>query len=157
MSDVDCSACRTASPSAPPVTAIGRRTFLAQGALLAAVTALAACGGAGGDLMAPGLTGRTTLRLADYPSLAAVGGVALVDIGSSPFAVVRTSASAFVTLSRICPHQGTTVNQSASGFLCPNHGATFTSSGEWVGGQRTSNMTSYPTSFDSAAGTITIG
>ena len=152
-----CASCESSAPVTPPATPMGRRAFLAQSAVLAAMAALAACGGAGSDVTAPGLSGMTTLKVADYPTLASVGGVALLSIASSPFAVVRTSATTFVTLSRICPHQGTTVNESTSGFLCPNHGAMFSSTGGWVGGQPTSNMTSYPTSFDSTAGTITIG
>ena len=152
-----CATCESSASATTPATPMGRRAFLAQTAVFAAVAALAACGGAGGDVTAPGLSGMTTVRLADYPALASIGGVARFNIAATPLAVVRTSATTFVTLSRICPHQGTTVNQSAGGFLCPNHGATFSSTGDWVGGQRTSNMTSYPTSFDSTAGTITIG
>lgn len=135
---------------------IGRRTFLAQSALLAAAAALAACA-AGGDLTAPTLDGQATISISNYPALATVGGIALVTIQSSPFAVVRTGTSSFVTLSRICPHQGSTVNQSGSGFLCPNHGAQFNSVGTWVGGQPTSSLRSYATTYDAAAGTLTIG
>jgi Rieske Fe-S protein len=98
-----------------------------------------------------------TIKLSDQPSLSNVGGVALVTIASSPFAIVRTGASTFVALSRICPHQGSTVNQTSSGFLCPNHGAQFSSTGTWVGGQPTSNLHSYATTYDATAGTITIG
>jgi cytochrome b6-f complex iron-sulfur subunit len=136
---------------------IGRRTFLAQSALLAAAAALTACVGVGTDLTAPSLSGQTTLKVSDYPALAAVGGIAMVTIEGSPYAVVRTGTSSFVTLSRICPHQGSTVNQNGSGFLCPNHGAQFNASGTWIGGQSTSSLRSYATAYDSTAGTITIG
>jgi cytochrome b6-f complex iron-sulfur subunit len=70
---------------------------------------------------------------------------------------VRTSASSFAAFSRICPHQGSTINVTSNGFSCPNHGAEFNSSGQWIGGQRTSNLTSYPVAYDSTAGTLTIG
>ena len=99
----------------------------------------------------------TTIKLSDQPSLSNIGGVALVTIASSPFAIVRLDASTFVALSRICPHQGSTVNQTSSGFLCPNHGAQFNTSGTWVGGQPTSNLRSYTTAYDATAGTLTIG
>ena len=146
------------APARVPATGIGRRTFIAQAAMVAAAAALAACGGGGGtDLTAPTLSGSTTIKVTDYPALASVGGVALVTIGGSPFAVVRTGASAFVTLSRVCPHQGSTVNQSGSGFLCPNHGAQFSSTGTWIGGQPTTSLRSYATIYDAAAGTLTIG
>jgi cytochrome b6-f complex iron-sulfur subunit len=125
--------------------------------MMAAVAALAACAVSGSDLTAPTLSTPTVIKLSDQPSLANVGGVALVTIASSPFAIVRTGASTFVALSRICPHQGSTVNQISGGFLCPNHGAQFSSSGAWVGGQPTSSLRSYATVYDATAGTITIG
>ena len=81
----------------------------------------------------------------------------MVTIQGSPLAIVRTGTSTYVALSRICPHAGSTVNQSGSGFLCPNHGAQFSATGTWVGGQRTSNLRSYTTSYDAASGTLTIG
>jgi len=49
------------------------------------------------------------------------------------------------------------VNQNGSGFLCPNHGARFAADGTWIGGQPTSSLRSYATSYDAASGTLTIG
>ena len=134
---------------------IGRRTFLVQSALLAAAAALAACGVS--DATAPDLTGQASIKVTDYPALASVGGIAMVTIQGSPLAIVRTGASTYVALSRVCPHQGSTVNQSGSGFLCPNHGARFAADGTWVGGQPTSSLRSYATSYDATSGTLTIG
>ena len=141
-----------------PVTlnTIGRREFLARGALAAAAIALAACGGAGSDATAPNSVA-LSLKVSDYPALASVGGLALVSASGSPLAVVRTSETSFVVLSRICPHQGATVNTSASGFTCPRHGATFNTTGTWVGGQRTSSLHSYPSSYDASTGVLTVG
>jgi cytochrome b6-f complex iron-sulfur subunit len=136
---------------------IGRRTFLAQSAILAAAAALAACGGGDSATAPTTLSGPVTLRVSDYPALANVGGIALATIDGGLFAITRTGASSFVTLSRVCPHQGSIVNVSGSGFLCPNHGAQFSSSGTWVGGERTSSMRSYPTAYDPTAGTLTVG
>jgi cytochrome b6-f complex iron-sulfur subunit len=136
---------------------IARRTFLAQSAVIAAAVALAACGASGDSPTSPTLTGTTTLKLSDYPVLNGVGGIALVTISSAPFAVVRTGASSFVTLSRVCTHEGTTVNVNGSGFLCPNHGAQFNASGTWIGGQVTTSLHSYPTVYDATAGTLTLG
>lgn len=151
-----CSDCGTRPAAAEPMSGIGRRTFLVQSAMVAAAAALAACGAVGGDVTAPSLSGTTTLKVSDYASLANVGGMALVTIDSSPIAVVRTGTSSFIALSRVCPHQGSTVNQNGSGFLCPNHGAQFSSTGTWVGGQQTSSLRSYSTTYDAAAGTISI-
>lgn len=135
---------------------IGRREFISASVLTAAAAALAACSASGGgDVTGPSSVG-LTLKLSDYPTLASVNGVALISANGSPIAVVRTGASTFVALSRICPHQGSTVNLVTNGFLCPNHGASFTLNGTWTGGQRTSNMRSYTTTYDSAAGTIAI-
>lgn len=153
---ISCSDCSGRSAETVPTSGIGRRTFLTQSALMAAVAALAACGATGGDLTAPTLTSSTTINLSDQPALANVGGVALVSISGSPFAIVRTSASSFVALSRVCPHQGSIVNPTSSGFFCPNHGAQFSSNGTWVGGQRTNSLSSYAAIYDAAAGTITI-
>lgn len=140
----------------PRADGIARRTFLAQSALLAAAAALAACGATSDSLTSPTLSGSTTLNVSDYPALANVGGIALVSIGSAPLAIARTGSASFVTLSRVCPHQGSTVNLNGSGFLCPNHGAQFNATGTWIGGQPTSSLHSYTTVYDATAGTLTI-
>lgn len=152
-----CYGCGTA-PIHPDPNAgeIGRRTFLAQSALLAAAAALAACG-VGADTTAPSIPSGTTIKVSDFPALAANNGVALVTLSGAQLAVVRMSATSFVVLSRVCPHQGGIVNQSGSSFLCPNHGAQFTLAGQWEGGQRTSSLHSYTTSFDATTGILTIG
>ena len=139
------------------VCPMDRRKFISLGAYAAAAAALAACAGAAGtDATAPTSVG-ATVKVSDYSALAAVGGVAVTSIGGTPVAIVRTSATTFITLSRVCPHQGSTVNATSSGFKCPNHGATFDPNGTWIGGERTSNMRSYATTYDAAAGTLTIG
>ena len=134
---------------------IGRRTFLVQSGILAAMAALAACGGSS-NATAPTLPANTQVNVGNYPSLANVGGVALVSLGGSPAAIVRTGTSSFLALSRICPHQGGIVNQSSSRWVCPVHGATFDLNGTWIGGQRTSSLHQYATSYDAASNTLTI-
>jgi len=52
--------------------------------------------------------------------------------------------------------RGAGASQLRDGFVCPVHGATFNLSGQWIGGQRTSSLHSYATSYDSASGTLTI-
>ena len=71
-------------------------------------------------------------------------------------ASLASPACSFVALSRVCPHQGSIVNVNGSGFLCPGHGATFTATGTWTGGQRTTNLHAYATSYDAASGVVTI-
>jgi cytochrome b6-f complex iron-sulfur subunit len=152
-----CASCMASHRDSEGTAAIGRRQFISASVLAAAAVALAACSASSSsnDFTGPTNVG-LTLKLSDYATLASVGGVALVTASGSPIAVVRTGASTFVALSRICPHQGSTVNLVSNGFLCPNHGASFTLNGTWTGGQRTSNMRSYTTTYDSVAGTITI-
>lgn len=138
---------------------IGRRTFLIQSALAAAAAALAACGNIGGLNDNGGnqnLGGSASIKVSDYPALANVGGVAMVTVSNTPIAIVRTGSTSFLALSRICPHQGGTIGQINGGFQCPVHGATFNQSGQWVGGQPTSNMHAYTTAYDSTSGTLTI-
>jgi thiosulfate dehydrogenase [quinone] large subunit len=134
--------------------AIGRRDFVVRSAMLAAAAALAACGVS--DATGPQLNGSAQVNVNNFPSLANVGGVAVTSVQGTPIAIVRTGSSSFLALSRVCPHQGGTITTSGSGFRCPEHGATFNSSGTWTGGQRTSNMHAYQTQFDSQTGTLTI-
>jgi nitrite reductase/ring-hydroxylating ferredoxin subunit len=135
---------------------IGRREFVTAGVVALATAALAACS-TGSDMTSPDALASTTLNLLDFPTLATVGGITTTTIDQVPIAIFHTSNENFVALSRICPHQGSTINVTNSGFLCPNHGATFNTSGTWVGGQRTSNLRSYPVVYDADAGTITVG
>ncbi len=95
--------------------------------------------------------------MSDQSPLANVGGVALVTLAGNPFAIVRTGATTFLALSRVCPHQGSIVNKTSNGFLCPNHGAQFSSTGTWLGGQRTTSLRSYTTAYDAATDTLTVG
>ena len=91
---------------------INRRDFLAKSALAAAALAVVeGCGdgqigpaaprnNTGGDPNVP-IGGPVTIKVSDFAGLATVGTV--VDIGHER-AVVRTGASTFHGLSRICTH-----------------------------------------------------
>ncbi len=135
---------------------ISRRTFMMQSALMAAAAALAACG----VTTSPDnqtLSGAQTINVSSYPQLASVGGVAMVDVSGVPMAIVRTSSTSFLALSRICPHQGGTIGQvNSNTFQCPIHGATFNINGQWIGGQSTSNMRQYATTYNQTSNTLTI-
>lgn len=132
-----------------------RRTFLLNSAILTAAAALAACGGSSST--EPSIASGTTIRVADFATLSSVGGVAITSLGNAPVAIVRTGASAFVVLSRVCPHQGGIVNQNGSaGFTCPVHGARFDQSGSWIGGQPTSSLHMYASTYDASTNVITV-
>jgi Rieske Fe-S protein len=134
-----------------------RREFLTVSAASAMAALLAsACGGAGDATTT--VTGPVSLQVqvSNYPALANVGGIAEVDSGRFPIGVVRTSADTFAAFSLICPHRGCTVGIVGSGFRCPCHGAQFSSTGAWTGGQRTTSLTSLTTSYDATTGTLSI-
>ncbi|HEY3287931.1 MAG TPA: Rieske 2Fe-2S domain-containing protein [Gemmatimonadaceae bacterium] len=138
---------------------LGRRDFLGAAALTALALLESACGdgqiGPSGPSGPSG--GNLVVTLAQYAVLTNVGGVARVDGGSgTPVALVRTGAQSFTALSLVCPHEHATVNVNGGGFLCPNHGARFSGTGVWQGGQPTTNMRSLPASYDAVAGTVTI-
>src|SRR5690348_13704248 len=103
---------------------INRRSFLAKSALAAAtLVAAEACGD--GQIGPPSrsstdLGNSVTVKLSDFPGLATVGTV--VDIGHER-AVVRTGATTFHGLSRICTHEGCDVDVRNNRFECPCHGS----------------------------------
>ena len=140
---------------------VDRKTFVVQGTLAVVAALLAdACGTGVWDAVAPqtvNLGAGVGVKVSNFPALNAVGGIARVDGGvGAPLAVVRTGTSTFTAFSLACPHQGTTVNVTANGFTCPNHGAMFNASGTWTGGQVTGNLVSYTTQYDATTGLLTI-
>jgi len=147
---------------------INRRDFLAKSAI-AATLAVAGCGDGqigppigrtnpnGGDPNAP-VGGPVTVKLSDFPGLATVGTV--VDIGQER-ALVRTGASTFRGLSRICTHQQCDVDVRNNRFECPCHGSTFAADGSVIRGPNIASPPISPLSslavvFDQAAGTVTV-
>jgi len=139
----------------PTPRGIDRRTFFMEGVTAATLLALAGCM----DTMGPdpGRPIGRTIVVADYPELASVGGIALVSQNGTPLAVIRTSGTSFLALSRVCPHQGSVVGPTSNGFRCPRHGARFNEDGTWVGGQPTRNLSERTTSYDVSTDTLTIG
>lgn len=138
--------------------AFSRRDFLTAATAAAVIAALEACDG---GLTGPGnftavSGGAITVKLSDYPALSAVGGIARVDKGGSPAALVRTGATSFVGVTMVCTHQGSTIGIVSGGFLCPNHGARYNANGTWTGGQVTSSLATFGTTYDAAAGTVTV-
>ncbi|MCC7000849.1 MAG: Rieske (2Fe-2S) protein [Gemmatimonadaceae bacterium] len=139
-----------------------RRSFLSK-AFLASVGAvlLDACGDGQIGVTGPqagALPEPLVVTLSAFPALAAVGGIARVDGGGSrPIAVVRTATDTYVAVTMICTHAGYRPIEIVSGrFICPNHGAEFSATGGWTGGQRTSDLRQYTVALDTVAGTITI-
>jgi Rieske Fe-S protein len=154
--DVVCDGSCACSRQTGTTDGTDRRTFLAKGAAGLAMLALAACGIS--SATAPSSVPATTVKLSDHPALANAGGVAVLQIGGTPVAIVRETTSTFSAFSLICPHAGNLVQSEGSqGFFCPGHGAQFNLAGRWVGGQPTSNLRSYPVQYDAGAAALTVG
>lgn len=156
--------------SAPPTGAAqhSRRAFVSQ-AVLASVGAflVAGCGdgniggvtGPQGSEPKPIPGGGLVVTIADFPALAADGGMARVDGGTStPIAVTRIDSATYLAFSMVCPHAGyRPIGIIAGvGYKCPNHGAEFDPDGNWSGGQRTFDLKQYVVVHDVVAGTLTI-
>ncbi len=150
-----CSGCAVGKAAA-----LSRRDFVSMATLSAVAVTLTACGaGAEGGTtgpVPPGV-GEVTVKVSDFAGLAAVGGVAKVR-NSPPVALARTS-SGYVAFSMSCTHQGTTVMINPnSTIFCPNHGAEYSSTGVWTGGQVTSSLRRLPVAVDASGNaTITLG
>lgn len=142
--------------------ALKRREFLGTAALTALALLETACGdgqigGVGPDDDDGSTGGQLVVTVTAFPALASVGGAARVDGGIGfPVALVRMSATTFTALSLVCTHEGTTVNLTSTGFLCPNHGARYSSTGIWQGGQVTSSLKTLVAVFNAASGTVTV-
>ena len=140
---------------------INRRGFLAKSALAAAtLVAAEACGDGqiGPPVRTGGIGGAVTVKLSDFPGLANVGTV--VDIGHER-AVVRTSATTFRGLSRICTHEGCDVDVRNNRFECPCHGSIFAADGSVIRGPSVGSapigpLPSRAVTLDATAGTITV-
>jgi hypothetical protein len=70
---------------------------------------------------------------------------------------VRTATSTFAALSPICPHRGTTVQLTGSGFCWLRTARRGQGNGTCTGGQPTDNLNAVPAKYDATAGTLTIG
>jgi Rieske Fe-S protein len=146
-----------------------RRDFLARAAMAAAaLIAAEACGdgqigppivhaAGGGDPNIP-VGGPVVVQLSDHPGLATVGTV--VDIGHQR-ALVRTSATTFLGLSRICTHQQCDTDVRNNRFECPCHGSIFAADGSVVRGPNIAAPPNTPlrqlaVQVDLQAGTVTV-
>ncbi len=148
-----------------------RREFLSAATLAAVSVMLGACssdsGGSKGGVTSPTgpnqepppATGGTTLNvtLSAFPALANVGGMAAVgSLGNKPVAVVRTGASSFTALSRICTHASCDVDIQASRFVCPCHGSEFNSDGQAIRGPAQAALQRFNVAVGTGGATLTI-
>jgi Rieske Fe-S protein len=133
---------------------ISRRT------LFAGACAVLALGGSGipaaaqsGVKKLPG--GKLSVKLKDLPELANVGGaVKIGSIKGVPVAVSRTSASKYVALNLLCPHQKFPVERSEQGWVCKSHGSEFEPDGDLVIGPATTALKRVPIKVSRGVATI---
>ncbi len=76
--------------------------------------------------------------------------------GNNSIYVVQVSAGKYAAYSLSCTHQGCVCNQSGSGWSCPCHGATFSSTGKHTGGPGSGSFQSYSVCADASGVTITL-
>ena len=143
--------------SAARSSGVDRRTFLSAATVAAVSALLQACGSSKSvDFFTGPAGGSLAVELSDFPVLATIGGLARVDNGSgAPTALVRTGTSSFLGVTMICTHQGATIDVTGTSFRCPNHGALFSGTGVWQGGQPTTSLATYTATFD-GLNTVTI-
>lgn len=124
-----------------------RKEFLAQlGLTSAAVFAGACMAGCSKDSSSPAparVDFTLDLTQAANSALNSAGGF----VYSNNIIVARTQSNSFIAVSQVCTHEGTTVvfQGGNNRFFCPNHGATFATSGAVTNGPANKALTSYNT------------
>jgi nitrite reductase/ring-hydroxylating ferredoxin subunit len=76
--------------------------------------------------------------------------------GNDSIYVLQSAAGQYVAYSLSCSHEGCLVSQSTTGWRCPCHGTTFTSTGTYIQGPGNANLQTYSVCADSAGVTITL-
>lgn len=139
---------------------LNRRDFLASTGGAAFAAALVACGdgtisGVKGDPgKIPPVVGQITVKVADFPALAAAGTLVKV---SSFIAAKRIDASSFDAFNMSCTHEGClTEIVSGQRFDCPCHGSRFDSNGAVVRNPATRPLDKLATSYNAATDELTI-
>lgn len=98
------------------------------------------------------------LDIAKNPSLKKVGGAVTIDLGDgSSVAIIRTApaVNGFTVMNLSCTHQGVTVIQQGSTWICPAHGSQFSNTGKVLRGPAGQALYKYPVT--ATAKSVTIG
>lgn len=144
-----------------------RRDFVVLGGF-ATAGVCAACGGGGGSPAAPSApvaqptaTPRppNEVRVALMPVGATVEATGTLLGAPLPIAVTRESEAVVLAVSRVCTHQGCTVNLPASAGAtldCPCHGSRFQTNGQVVNGPANRPLASFPTRIEGSQVVITL-
>ena len=108
--------------------------------------------------MLPRLVRNFKFNLQKNKALAKVGGAVTIALSDgSSIAIVRTSSATngFVAMNLSCTHQGVTVQQQGTNWVCPAHGSTFDKAGKVLRGPAASALYKYPVA--ATAKVVTVG
>lgn len=137
---------------------IGRRAVLCGAVALALGVSVDLASAASPAVGIKQVGKKLQLSLAQNKALTKVGGAVTFDLSDgSSIAVVRTSAAAngFIAMNLSCTHQGVTVVQQGTNWVCPAHGSTFDKSGKVLRGPAGQALFKYPVT--ATAKVVTIG
>lgn len=91
-------------------------------------------------------------------TLNTVGGNKIFIVTGDRIIVIRTSTTAFTTLTSICTHAGCAVRYvlTSNSFACPCHGSKFAIDGAVTMGPAARPLKTYANTFDDAAMMVTV-
>lgn len=134
---------------------INRRTLLSGACALLALSGLGALPASANSGIRKLGKGRVSVNLKSIPELSKVGGsVGIGNVKGKPAAITRTGTSSYIAFSLGCPHQGVTVSQSATGWVCDAHGSEFEADGDLVLGPATTRLPRVPIKISKGIATI---
>ena len=83
------------------------------------------------------------LTTSQYSALNTVGG----SVSTNGIIIARVSSTEFSAVSRSCTHEGTSINYRSTqkDYLCPNHGARFSTTGSVLQGPASRSLAKYNT------------
>jgi Rieske Fe-S protein len=112
-----------------------------------------------GPELPPVVAGKVTLRISDYPMLAAIGGslVGLPEGMDNQLALLRVDDTTVIALNSECTHAGCDVAWQSDRFVCPCHGSSFEADGTVREGIAPRPLERYPTTFDGTLIEVTVG
>jgi Rieske Fe-S protein len=100
-------------------------------------------------------SGTITVELSSVPSLATIGGVAIIVTSGLSVLVSKQSDTSYVAVNAICTHEGCTVDRFAGQrYVCPCHGSEFTFVGNVVQGPASHALSTFPSRVTSDVLTI---
>jgi len=117
------------------------KAFVGGSLLFLAPAVFNACTKATDVIPATGGNSTIDLTSSSFASLKTVGGYAY----SGNVIIIRSSATNYIALSKICTHQGCTVgyDSSVKKLVCPCHGAMYSTSGTVLQGPANNSLTMF--------------